>query len=153
MYTTYSLNYTTKVHICSPVTFSKAVSLAILLVFENYLSILYPMRGICSEFGQLKYNRALVPKASIQGRYRKHPIFVHKTFEMLLKCLQRTLNKHIVRLPMVTRKSTQRGLQESNLIISFNWDIVTSSVDNDPHEKCTVFSKENSLSSDINIKI
>lgn len=30
---------------------------------------------------------------------------------------------------------------------------MTCSVDNDPHEKCTVFSKEYSLSADINIKI
>lgn len=30
---------------------------------------------------------------------------------------------------------------------------MTCSVDNDPHEKCTVFSKEYSRSGDINIKI
>lgn len=30
---------------------------------------------------------------------------------------------------------------------------MTCSVDNDPHEKCTVFSKEYPLSVDINIKI
>lgn len=30
---------------------------------------------------------------------------------------------------------------------------MTCSGDNDPHEKCTVFSKEYSLSADINIKI
>lgn len=59
-------------------------------------------------------NRAAALKAPVKSKYKyiyiyKAPIFVRKTFEMLLKSLQRTLNKHIVRLPTVTHANRPKG--------------------------------------------
>lgn len=86
-------------------------------------------------------------------------IFIHilylsmKHLETSLKWLQKTPNKHIVRLLTVIHNSPQRGSAGSNLIIAFKCDTVTCIGDKDPHEKWSVFSKEYSPSADINIKI